>query len=168
MKKLLLIGLVAGLSYVSSFGAVGTTSVVISSGGMSNMLGTATGSALVTQILLTSPANNTASIKLIDSVTNILAYTNSAYSTLGTYATNYITTYTNFFGATNSFTNIAIIDFSNYVASASVNYPVMATITAPTNTTIVLQAQQLYFNNAIWATNTGSGNATLTLNYSKP
>ena len=165
MKKLL-IGLFASLS-ISSFAAA-TTSVVISTASMSNMLGTATGSALVTQIILTAPANNTASIKLIDSVTNILAYTNSAYATIGSYATNYITSYTNFFGSVNSFTNIALVDYSNYVAAATVNYPTMVTLTAATNSSIVMSAQQLYFNNGIWATNLGSGNATLTLNYSKP
>lgn len=158
MKKLLtLIGLVSALSVSAE-----TASVVVSSTGMSNMVPS---SAKVTQILVTSPANNTASIKLIDSITNILAYTNSAYSTLGSYATNYITTYTNFFGATNSITNIALVDFSNYVAAASYSYPTLATVTVPTNQTIVLQGQQLFFNNAVWCTNLGSGNATVTLNY---
>ena len=168
MKKLLLIGLVASLGYVSSFAAVGTVTVVLPTASMTNMLGTLVGSALVTQVIVTAPAANTASINLIDSVTNILTYTNSAYATLGTYATNLITGYTNFFGTATLLTNLVLVTYSNFVPATAYSYPIPSTITVPTNASIVLPNQQLYFYNAIWVTNLGSGNATITLNYSKP
>jgi len=161
MKKLIALIL---LGTVISANAASTTLTVAASG-MSNILSSFQGNATITQVILTAPANNTASVIFVDSRTNQLSYTNAAYIGVASYVTNAITCWTNFFGSTNCITNVALVDITNTVAAATVTYPFRITATAPTNGSYTVGGVNYYFNNGIWVTNTGSGAATLTVTY---
>lgn len=169
MKKFLLtIGLAVNCA---SMFAASSASVIMPTATATNVIGNsaaASGAVKITQIVLTSPANNTATVALYDTWTNIFTYSNAAYSTISSYATNLITCWTNFFGATNCITNIALVDYSNYVAAATNNLSPLVTLTAATNSTVILTDQQYFFNKGAFATNLGSGNATISVNYVKP
>jgi len=169
MKKFFSIVASVAISY--SVFAASSSSVTLPTATITNLLGNsagAAGSLKITQIVVTSPANNTATIAIYDTWTNILTYSNSAYSTVSSYATNLITSWTNFFGATNYMTNIALIDYSNYVAAATNTLSPLVTVTVPTNQTLILSEQSYYFNKGAFATNLATGTATISVNYVKP
>lgn len=160
MKKLLFIlGLFAT---VTAFGASSTT--VIATAGNSNLITSFSGSALLTQVSLTSPANNTATITLVDNNTNNMYFTNAAYIGVTSYVTNQITMWTNFFGSTNYITNLALIDITNTVAAAAVVANRPLTVTAATNSTVTIPGSW-FFGRGVWCTNQGSGNATVSITY---
>ena len=162
MKKLFIIGsLFAGLA--ASAGQ--SSSLLIPAAGFSNMLSSFAGSAKITGVFLTSPAANTASITIVDTTTNSLTYVNPAYTQYSSYATNLITTYTNFFGTVQSLTNLVLIDVSSSVAQSTNLNTVILTATAATNSTVAYTPVSFFANKGIWVTNTGSGNATVTINY---
>jgi len=163
MKKL---AIVTSLLALSLTAFADSYTVTIATGTMSNLVSGFGTSAKVSQVVLTAPAANTATIKLLDTPGARLAYTNPPYSTLTTYATNVITVYTNFFGATNSITNIALVDIVSTVASNVVTYPSHLTATAPTNSSVLFNGSY-YFNNGVWATNTGSGDATVSVTFTR-
>ena len=163
MKKLLIVSLLA-VGLAANAGQ--SSSVVLAlAGSFSNMLSSFSGSAKITSVVVTAPTTSHASIKMIDAITNSLTYVNPAYTMYSSYATNLITTYTNFFGATNSITNLVLVDISTAVAISTNLNPVILTATAPTNSTIVFNPVSFFVNNGIWVTNTGPTNVTVTINY---
>lgn len=165
MKKFILnIGLVLALA-TSVFAAPLSRTIVLQSGGFSNLLTYFRGSAIVTDVIVSGSTTNAASVYLVDTRTNSLTYTTAAYSNVVSYATNYIDRYTNFFGVVNSFTNVALIDTTNVVAAATNNFNIPFQGIAPTNSSLLYAGQQYYFANGVWATNLSSGSATVTITY---
>lgn len=160
IKSLLAVGL---LLSVNAFAASST--VTIATGGMSNLMPSFQASAIIQSVIITAPANNTASVTFVDTPTNKLFFTNAAYIGVGSYVSNYWNCWTNFLGRTNCMTNAAIIDYTNTVAAAQVSYPSPIVATAPTNGSFAAVGTSFLFNNGIWVTNTGSGNATVTITY---
>lgn len=120
----------------------------------------------VTAITLTSATTNVVNnIQFVDTPTNTLVYTNLAYSNLLSYATNYVSTWTNYYGRTNSITNLSLVDVTNSVAGATNNYPVRFIGSVPTNSTVTAQPLSAFFQNGLWVTNGGSGTAGITIQY---
>lgn len=142
-----------------------TISQTIATGVMTNIIGMAGGPVKVTQIIISSPSNNIASVQLIDTWTNQLNYTNLAYTNILTYATNYVSTWTNYYLATNSVTNLSLVDVTNSVASTTNAYPIRMTLVAQTNSVVRVDNANYYFANGLWLTNTGPGNVTVTLTF---
>lgn len=164
MKKIkLLIGALVIAASLNGYAA--STSMTIATGGMSNLLSAFQSSALLTSVIVTAPANNTASVTFVDTITNKLFYTNAAYIGVSSYVSNYYNCWTNFLGRTNCMTNVALVDITNTVASASVSYPLPFIGSAPTNSSFAVSGASFFFNNGVWVTNTGSGNATVTITY---
>lgn len=162
MKKLLIALLVAsGLSLTAKADSQAFT---IATATCSNLL---SAPVKVTQIIYTAPANNNTSFKLIDSPTTTLTNIIGAYSTVTQYATNYVATYTNFFGVTNAWTNLALVSLTNTVTAQTNNFPVRADLAASTNNTIILNNVSYFFQQGLTITNTGAGNATLSITYQK-
>lgn len=148
----------------NSFAA--SLSTTIASGGYSNLVGQAQGRPVkITQIAITAPANNTASIRIHDSPTNSAYYTNASYVSDASYVTNYTTIYTNFFGVVNTNTYNALVHYSITNAATTNLYPVRFTGSTATNTTSVFDGVNYWFINGPWATNTGSGSVTVTVTY---
>ena len=162
MKKLFIIG---SMLVSLSVNAGQSSSLVIPTTGFSNMLSSFIGSAKITGVFLTSPTANTASITIVDTSTNSLTYVNPAYTQYSSYATNLITTYTNFFGTVQSLTNLVLVDVSSSVAQSTNLNTVILTATAATNSMVAFTPVSFFVSKGIWVTNTGSGNATVTINY---
>lgn len=162
MKKLILSLLLA----VSCFQlTAATTSLTIASGVMTNIPLILQGNVKLTQIALASTGTNVVSVQFIDTYTNALSYTNAGYTNILSYATNYISTWTNYYGATNSWTNISLVDITNNVAGTTNLFPVRIIMATPTNTTTRIDSVPYFFTSGVWVTNTGTGNANLTVTY---
>lgn len=163
MKKLILSLLLLG-SLVSAQGAI--ISLTIPAAGMSNLF-LFNSPVRITQITAASAASTAANVGFMDTYTNQLGFTNAAFITTSTYATNVISLYTNYYGATNTFTNVAIVDVTNTVAATTWLYPIKAQIPVPTNTTLQIDALGASFTRGCWVTNSGNGTATVTVTYQK-
>lgn len=162
-KTLLAIGLAFGLVF-SSQAVVNTVSIATATAtNLPTMLG---GGANVIQFVLTSAANNAASITVYDAPTNYYTFTNQGYSTISSYVTNYIQAWTNYYGATNYWTNKSLLDVSNWIPSNVLNYATMYVLTSPTNvaTTYTLNTR---FNLGILVTNTTGSTVTLSYQYTQ-
>lgn len=144
-----------------------STTVTIAPGGFSNLLSNFRGSANVSSVLLTASSTNIGQVNFVDTYTNSLTYVSPAYSTISSYATNVITTWTNYYGVINSFTNIGLIDYTNSVSASTNAFPIRFQAIANTNSSALYGNQSLYFLNGIWATNTALGTVTATITYTQ-
>ena len=154
-----------GTLLVSSAMADSSTKVV-NSGTMTNLL-TGFNNPISVQYILISAATSNASVLIYDTPTNALTYVNPAYTNTLSYATNYNTTWTNFYGVvqTNYAPIVALIDNTNNVVAATTNsYPLRAGVAALVGTSVQYSGN-FNFNNGIWATNTSGGQATVTIVY---
>ena len=123
------------------------------------------GSIRVNQITV---ANNTAAaltLLLIDAPSTGFTYTNASYSSLSISGpTNLVTTYTNFFGVVESWTNKVIGYATNTVAASTNNYPYVLNLVVPANTTQIFTPDGVVqFMRGVLVTN--STNANITLDY---
>lgn len=156
----------ASLMLSAGYVKAATTSLTIAAGVMTNLITLNNGSVKVTQFVLTSTGTNISSIQAIDTYTNWLKYTNSAYTNILTYGTNLVVTWTNYYGATNTVTNSgSLVDITNSVAGTTNTFPVRVILATPTNSSTRIDNVNYYFNDGIWITNTGSGNANVTITY---
>ena len=167
MKKLTY-SLIAGLSLlVSSAWADSTASFTLHAGTLTGIY--TNGPIRVTGLVIQAPTATNALIQAVDSANGWLIYTNSAYTNTVSWVTNLITTWTNFYGAINSFTNYSLVDIvTNPVPATTNNYwPVKITAAASANSaTVTADGSVSYtFWNGLWVTNQGSGDVTITFNY---
>jgi len=163
--KNILIALLASLSITTVSAAPLNRTVTILPSGFTNLLSTlpVNGGALITQFTITSTTTNASRIRVFDTPTNSMTYSNASYTIPFTYATNYVTIWTNYFGVTNSFTNVAIIDTTTTVAASTNLYPVRFTGISPTNTSTVYDGAYTFIN-GLWATNESvGGTVTVTI-----
>lgn len=126
--------------------------------------------AKVSRITLTSSATTTGSGALYDTRNVGLTNVFGSYNTISSYATNCITTYTNYYGYTNNLTNICLVDVTNTVAAVTNTIPPLLVVTAGTNATITLSGLSMYFQNGITISNAtapGSGTITYSIDYTQ-
>ena len=159
MKKILsLLAVASILVFSTSVKASYTVSVTVQPGTFTNLLLIKNGSANLQNITLTATTATNATVLFVDCPTNILWYTNAAYTNTYSYATNLITLTTNFYGEATYFTNFALIDVTNNLVNAGTNYyPVRFGGGAPASGSTYYQSINAYFNDGIWITNTSSG-----------
>ena len=167
MKRILSVLFLCGLIGVQA----ATVSFTVPAGGFTNsslMLG---GPVKVTQVIVASSATNQiTSLQFIDTPTNLLTYTNAAYTNLVSGLTNIITLWTNYMGVTNTFTNISLVETTNAVAATTNSYPVRMAINLGTNATLKMDQVNYYFGQGFWVTNaaavaSNAGPATLTVTF---
>lgn len=170
-KKLWAIGMVGVVVGMGILGVTGNmyaanNTVTLAAGGKTNLVPVSpSGQSVISSWLLTAPAGANATVAVYDSPTNNFTYTNASYSILYTYVTNAITLYTNYWGATNSFTNAALVSVTNTVAASTNNYTAKFVAGAPTNASALYNQGTYTFNNGVWATNTGPSTITITVTY---
>jgi hypothetical protein len=165
MKKLTY--LIAGMLTVATISSSAVTiSSTLAIGTMTNLLSVYNGSAKVIQIAVTASTSTNAAVMLYDCPSNILTYINPAYTNTISYGTNYISSWTNFYGVVQSWTNTALYDVTNNLVLSTTNsYPARLSAATLANTTTYYNNQNYYFNQGVWATNTGPGVVTVTLTY---
>ncbi len=163
LKNILIAGLLA--ASVLSASAANKT-VLIPATGFTNLLNALpNGGAQISQFIVSSMTTNTARVLVYDTATNTMVYTSPAYIQLTSYATNKITTWTNYYGTTNSFTNVALVQVTNTVTATTNFLPMVFQGTSPTNTATTYDG--LYnFRNGVWATNASAvGSIQVTITY---
>lgn len=158
-KSLTVVGLLVATSLCASATSFSTN--IVATGVFQFTIG----SAKVTQLVISAPANNTTAIAAIDTSTNSLTNIVSAYSNTASYQTNLITTWTNYYGVVDSFTNVAQVSYSNFVAAVTNFYPTRIAVNVGTNQTVKFDQVNYYFNSGVLVTNTGAGTATVTITY---
>lgn len=164
MNRKSIVSVLLGLAFAGSVLANSVTTVV-SNTAFVNLLSGFNNSVQVSQILLTASNGTNTSLLVLDAPTNSLTYVNPAYSNTVSYATNYVTSWTNYYGVVSSTTNTALIDVANQaVASTTNSYPYIS-IAASAGTTVNYSGVNYYFNRGIWATNNSGGVATVTITY---
>lgn len=146
-------------------GLANTVTTTVNPNGFVNLLTAFPGSTYIKQVTISANTTN-AAVLILDTPTNALTYVNPAYTNTISYATNYITSWTNFYGVAQSTTNIALIDVTNnVVASVTNSYPIRLSVSALASTTVPYNNVNTYFNRGIWATNSSSGVATVIITY---
>lgn len=165
MKKLLVsIGFAIGLTF-SSYAA--STSLSCSNTIFTNFSFLSQSPVKVLNVTITTPAATAGRFTFYDTPTNATFYTNAAYSNILSYATNYIAVWTNYYGATNYWTNKSLIDVTNLVAGSTNNYNPEIDVYVPTNSSIQIPNVNALFSLGCWVTNTGTGTGvpTITVQY---
>lgn len=158
--------MVAGLFTLTQYANASTFAVTVASGVMTNLIPT-TGSVKISQIVATCAGTNFSTFQIYDTSFTNTMYTNTAYTNISSYGTNYVTTWTNYYGVTNSFTNFALIDITNSVAATTNAYPLRIASSVPSNSTVKFDQVNYYFVNGAWVTNLGAGNVTFTITYTQ-
>ncbi len=167
MIRKTIISALLGVSIVTS-SIANTVTTTIAPAGYVNLLPGFNQSILVSQVIITATTATNVSALIIDTPTNVLTYINPAYTNTISYATNYNTVWTNYYGVTqtNYAAYTALIDLTNnLVASTTNNYPQRLSVATLASTSAKFDQVNYYFNNGIWATNTGSGNESITITY---
>lgn len=115
------------------------------------------GAMKITQIQVTGAGTTNSMLYFYDAPTNLINYTNAAYTNYTSYVTNFWYKYTNFFGVTTYITNTYLIDQSNSVAATAYQYPLLTSVATASNAVNLLTPLSLYVNNGgIMVTNATS------------
>ena len=158
-----MLGLLAtSLVTVSAISATLSLTIAPNSG-PTNLLAPFNGAAKITQLVVTANSN-TATLYFIDTPAPIISYTNAAYTGYTRYPTNYVFSWTNFYGVVNSTTNIALATITNTVAATTNLYPVRITAVAGTSAT-KYDNVNYYFNSGVYVTNGSSSSAVVTVTF---
>ena len=164
MKKLII---VASLMVALSINAA-VTSTTVATTTCSNLVTFLSGGGTISSITFQSPPANVGSAKLYDSDTTSLTYTQAAYTTITVYATNLISSWTNYYGVVNNATNIVLMQATNTVAAVTNSpLPLLLTMTGGTNTTVTYSGINANFSRGLAVTNTGAGTITVTVTYTQ-
>jgi len=166
MKKLLLLAtMIVGFGasvMAQNFNYPYSVSVTLNANGYVNMLSNA---CRVGQILVTGNTSTNVTLQLVDTYSGALTNFIPAFTNTVSYGTNYVWTYTNYFGVTTTLTNFQLVDLTNNLVAAYTNtYPTIP-LAALGNTTAVINNANYTFYRGIWVTNTGLGAASVTIQY---
>ncbi len=161
MKKLLTI---VAAAFIAASTYAATSAASITAAGVTNMV---TGALSASSFILTSPANAATRVVLYDAPTVVLTNVVPSYITSGAYATNYITSYTNYFGVQNNFTNVALVHYSITNAASTNTYPILLTINAGTNETVVIADVTYNFTRGLSVSNAALGTASFSVVYTQ-
>lgn len=163
MKKLL-ISIVASLAFALHLMAASIAFSLVSTQAtnLSQVTGF-TNSLQITQITA-STAGAGGAYQVYDAPTTNLQFTNASYISTSSYATNWITTWTNYYGATNSFTNVALIDYSITNAGTTNFYLQRYNSVVPTNGSVTIQGTANFIFGATF-TNAAASTVNYTVFY---
>lgn len=156
--KLAIVCAVAAMITLSVFAATVTKSV--SGSAVQHLAGGAT----VSDIVVTTPANNAATIVFFDAPTTATTYTNQEYTTRSVSSGLVTNTYVNYIGATNTVIYTALTQTTVTNAASTNLWPIMLSVTVPTNTTTTLSGDWKFVSGI---TSTNSGAATVSITYTK-
>ena len=165
MKKIFASLFVTGALALNMFGA--TATITVTNTQMAAFpLALPNGGTLLSLIVVNTNSG-VGSAAVYDLSTNVLTFTNASYNTIVSYATNYITTWTNYYGYTNNITNLALVDITNTVAAATNTFKPIVTAAIGANASLSFAFLNQLFTRGLWVTNTGGTNLTLTATYTQ-
>lgn len=165
MKKFITIGLLA-LSLVSVKAASITVTLLNGAATNLSVANQINAPVVVTTVLLSANTTNS-SVQFLDAPAMALTYTIAAYTNTLTYASNVISSYINYFGATNTTTNLQAVTTVLTNAAVTTNFQTRFQASALASTTYTIDGANYNFNNGVLITNNSSGIATITINYLK-
>ncbi len=169
MKKLIILtSLLLAIGINQSKAAIASQVVLAQT--MTNIPTALPGNSLkISQLIVTPPAAaaGTNSFQLYDTPTNTTVYAVGPYTNILFYATNLIVSWTNYYGRTNSWTNLSLVDYTNSVALQTNNYPLMLQALLPTNTTVTYPNLGITCIYGAWVTNTGTLPITINMTYTQ-
>jgi len=172
--KSLFLSVVLSLGVIS--GAKGlSTSLVLNPGQFTNFVnytgtGRLVGPIKVSQVLISSSTTNIANVGFVDTPTNALTNVVGASTWYTQYATNLISSWTNYYGVVNTVTNYTLVTATNTFNGATNNYNIPFQVSIPTNSVSKFDQATYTFGYGLWATNAvapGSGPATITIVYTQ-
>ena len=117
----------------------------------------------INSVTLTANTTNT-SILGFDSPTNTLGLSVGAYTNVTYSITNIVTSWTNFYGVANSYTNKSLIWTTNSISSSTRLWARPVTVSALTGVTATVSIDYLALNGLL-LTNNSTGTATITVDY---
>ena len=132
---------------------------------MTNLMAGFPGSVYVKSITATATSSTNAYAVIYDTPTNQFSFSSPGYTNRLSYATNYISSWTDPYGVTQSWTNVCLITVTNPVAASTVSYNARGSIGAAAGTSAVYSGYNTYFENGIWATNISGGPLSVTITY---
>lgn len=161
MKKYIvsLVAIVAGFSVAS---AASTASITVAPLSSATVL---SGGAKVSQLVVQANTATNTSVTFIDAPTNSFLYTNAAYVSTTSYATNLIWGYTNYWGAVTSVTNLVLVDINVTNAATANAYPTRTVASALASTSTRADNVNYQFLNGVQVTNTSTGSAIVTVTF---
>ena len=162
MKNILTtLGLLVGLSLNAA-----TLSQVFTNNSFTNVTGLSPRPTVVTQLLIANTNASAVQLAFYDTVTNQLVTTNLAFTNTLTYLTNSTNSITNYYGVTNYFTNIVIVDNTNNFNAATTNtLAPKLVIEVGANTSYKADAVNYYFLYGLWVSNSAPSNATVSVTF---
>lgn len=175
IKNTLKVGAVVTIAYLIAFTKydslnAATVSGTVAQSAVSNLSLTLGTGAKITAFRLTSSSTTVGTAALYDTTNVGLTNVFGSYNTILSYATNCITTWTNYYGRTNNLTNICLVDVTNTVAATTNAILPLAVFTAGTNSTFSASSLSLLFQNGITISNAtapGSGTITYSVDYTQ-
>ena len=162
MKRIL--SLIALVALTFNIQAVSVTATVAGNGKTNILALMPSGTAKVTSVTLGNLGAAVQTLSFYDSPDGVYFYTNAAYITTTSYATNTYVLYTNYFGMTNSFTNTFLMDVTNTVAASTNLWPIRAVTVLPASATTTMYPVNYLFDYGMWVTNSGANAVTITIN----
>ena len=161
MKKKLLTSLFALLTAFAVSAATYTTNLT----GHGTNLIIITNGIQINSITFANSSGATLSAAVYDSKYTSLKWTNTPYTNLTSYTTNYVTTFTNFSGVIQTNTNSVLWTYSNAVAAATNDFRALTTVAVSNAVTYVWTPSTLMVA-GFGLVVTNSTNVSLTVNYS--
>lgn len=139
-----------------------SSSTAIAAAGTNNILA---GPVQAYQLMFANASGSAVTVKLLDAPSTAQTYTAGAYTLISrTGPTNVVTTFTNFFGVVQTYTNYAITTVTNSVGASTNSFPVIGTFVIPANsTTFYTPESTLKINNGLLVTNQAA--ITVTVDY---
>lgn len=95
----------------------------------------ATSGIYLASVQIQNATGAAAVVRLIDAPSTTLTYTRGSFTLPLSYATNYVTTYTNINGVTTSVTNAAIFTTTQTIAATTNSYKTVQLLNVPANST---------------------------------
>lgn len=159
MKKIL--SVLALFCALNAF--AGTVTVSVAPYSTTNIV---VGGCIVKQFVVSGTANSIIYVYDAPTWTNF-TYTIPAYSNTVSYATNYAISWTNYWGAVTTTTNLSLVDQTNSVVPASTNwYPLRITVIGTANSPVILNSVNYQFANGVQVSNSTSTATSVTATYS--
>lgn len=160
MKKFLFSALMGLLLSAAMSASALSYTFTVPVAGATNVPPLINGSALVKQLIVTGTTNTTV-LQVFDAPGTATSFVTPSYTNFTYYVTNYVTSYTNYYGVVNAFTNLAEVDTNTIVPQTTNSYNVRLYVGGLTNSSVYNGSW--YFSSGVLFTNVSTAPAVVTV-----